>query len=103
MVSNKRERIPEERFETIRQEIVRLLEAGGMTVGDLSKEVGKSEKELYDHLQHLLDYGSLIVTPAECRKCGYVFETRKKLKKPGKCPACKGTFIEPPVFRVETL
>ena len=96
----KRERIPEERFETIRQEILRLLEAGPMGVGDLSREISKPEKELYDHLEHLLGHSSLEIIPAECRKCGYVFDGRVKVKKPGKCPRCKGTHIAPPVFKV---
>lgn len=92
------EKIPEERNETIRQEILRLLECSELTIGELSKEIGKSEKELYDHLEHLLGFKSLVIIPAECLKCGYIFETRKKTKKPGKCPKCRGTYIEEPMF-----
>ena len=94
----KRQRVPEERHVTIRQEILRLLEDDQLTVSDLSGIIGKTEKELYDHLAHLLVSGSLTIIPAECLKCGYVFENRKKVKKPGKCPDCKGTYIKKPMF-----
>lgn len=92
------EKIPEERHVTIRQEIVRLVADGGLTVGELSKKIGKSEKELYDHLQHLLRAHALAVIPAECLKCGFAFTGRQKVQKPGKCPRCKGTHLKPPTF-----
>jgi predicted Zn-ribbon and HTH transcriptional regulator len=92
------EKIPEERNVTIRQEILKLLACDDLTIGELSKIIGKSEKELYDHLEHLLVSRSLVIIPAECLKCGYLFEKREKVKKPGKCPQCKGTHIKQPVF-----
>ena len=94
----KRERVPEERHIAIRQEILRILEDDKLTVGNLSMMIGKAEKELYDHLEHLLGSKSLVIIPAECLKCGYVFANRKKVKKPGKCPDCKGTYIKKPMF-----
>lgn len=92
------EKIPEERNVTIRQEVLQLLEYDELTVGELSKKIGKSEKELYDHLEHLVGFKSLVIIPAECLKCGYVFEKREKVKKPGKCPQCKNTYIKQPMF-----
>ncbi len=94
-----REKIPEERRLTIRQEIVRLLAAEDQDVGALSRAIGKSEKELYDHLAHLLRARALVIVPAECLGCGYRFERREKVKKPGKCPRCKGTHLRQPLFR----
>ena len=93
-----RERIPEERHVTIRQEIVMLLADAELTVGELSKKIGKSEKELYDHLEHLLQAQALDIIPAECQKCGFSFAVRRKVKKPGRCPQCKGTYIKSPMF-----
>ncbi len=98
MIMKNKEKIPEERNETIRQEILRLLECSELTIGELSKEIGKSEKELYDHLEHLLGFKTLVIIPAECLKCGYIFEKRKKTKKPSKCPKCRGTYIKEPMF-----
>ncbi|MEH6575692.1 MAG: ArsR family transcriptional regulator [Amphritea sp.] len=97
-----KEKIPEERNETIRQEILRFLEGSELTIGELSKQIGKSESELYDHLEHLLGFKSLRIIPAECLKCGYVFGNREKTKKPGKCPKCRGTYIEEPRFTTAT-
>jgi predicted Zn-ribbon and HTH transcriptional regulator len=93
-----KETIPEERDVTIRQEIIDLLGESKLTVNELSKEIGKSEKELYNHLEHLLRSKSLVIIPAECLKCGYIFEKRAKIKKPGKCPKCKNTYIKQPIF-----
>ena len=92
------EKIPEERHLTIRQEIMRLLDESDLTVGGLSKAIGKSEKELYDHLEHLLRAKLLVIIPAECLQCGYPFAKRQRVKKPGRCPQCKGTHLSQPLF-----
>lgn len=96
----KQQNIPEDRKATIRQDILTHLESGDLAVGELSQSIGKSEKELYSHLEHLLSSKSINIVPAECRKCGYVFENRTRVKKPSRCPECKGTFIEQPFFRI---
>ena len=94
------EQIPEERSVTIRQGILSLLEYGEMTVGEFSRAIGQSEKELYVHLEHLLKSKSLLIIPAECLSCGFVFKKREKVKKPGKCPICRKTYIQQPMFAV---
>jgi transcriptional regulator len=96
----KKEFIPEERNETIRQELLRLLDGRELPVGVLSKEVRKSEKEIYEYLEQIGRTAALNITPAECRNCGYVFAKRHRPKKPGKCPICKGTHIEQPLFSI---
>lgn len=95
-----KEFIPEERSETIRQELLRLLADRQLSASVLSKEVRKSEKEIYDHLEQMNKTGVLIIIPAECRNCGYIFAQRDRAGKPGKCPKCKGTHIEPPLFTI---
>lgn len=95
-------KIPEERNETIREELLRWLEGRELTVGELSKVVGKSEKEIYDHLEQLQKSGLLVIIPAECGKCDYIFESREKVKKPSKCPKCKSTYIKQPLFTVSS-
>jgi predicted Zn-ribbon and HTH transcriptional regulator len=32
--------------------------------------------------------------------CGYVFEERKRFTRPSRCPRCKKTHIETPVYRL---
>lgn len=88
---------------TVRRELVAALEEGPCSAKDLSAAVGIPEKEVYGHLEHIQRTMSasgrhFTVTPAECRKCGFVFSKRERLKKPGKCPACRGESIREPLF-----
>ncbi|MFO0752823.1 MAG: hypothetical protein U0411_05810 [Thermodesulfovibrionales bacterium] len=96
---------PAERHETLRQEIIFLLAGQTLSARDLSVEVRISEKEVYEHLKHIQRTVvqrelHLITTPAECKKCGFLFRKREKLKKPGKCPVCQGESIEDPLFTI---
>jgi predicted Zn-ribbon and HTH transcriptional regulator len=97
--------IPVERQETIRQKIISLLEDKTLSAKDISADVRASEKEIYEHLEHIQrtinkSKHNFIVTPAVCKKCGFVFKKRDKLKKPGKCPVCRGELIQEPLFSV---
>lgn len=94
--------IPAERQKTIRKEIISVLEGRTLSAKEISGEVGVSEKEVYEHLQHILkthkrDY-ALKISPAECKKCSFVFRKRDKLKKPGRCPICRSESILDPFF-----
>ena len=100
--------IPTERHTTVRQQIMEILAEGTFSAKELSAEVKASEKDVYAHLEHIRKTAEkkdhhLMVTPAECKKCGFVFEKREKLKKPGKCPACKGESIQEPIFSIQGL
>jgi predicted Zn-ribbon and HTH transcriptional regulator len=95
--------IPEERNETVRREIAAVLQGPALSAKEISAKVRLSEKEVYDHLEHIQRTLNkrdrrLIVTPAECIKCGFVFTKRERLKKPGRCPVCKGELIQEPLF-----
>jgi hypothetical protein len=97
--------VPMDRKETIRQMIISCLNDKTLSAKELSGEVRVSEKEIYEHLGHIqisISKGgqTLNVTPAECRKCGFVFTKREKLKKPGKCPICRSESIEEPLFGI---
>jgi predicted Zn-ribbon and HTH transcriptional regulator len=101
--------VPVERRETIRQKIVALLESGdspGLSAKDISVEAGVSEKEVYGHLEHIQltmnkSSHTFVVTPAVCKKCGFVFRKRERLNKPGRCPVCRGESMQEPLFFVE--
>ncbi len=91
---------------TIRRELLSVLAQGPRSVRDLSLEARIPEKEVYGHLEHismsLQRTGQrFAVIPAECRNCGFVFSKRSRLRKPGKCPVCKGESIRDPLFSVE--
>jgi len=98
--------IPEERHETIRRQIIAILKAGMISAKDISSEVRISEKEVYEHLEHIRRTTNkkdrrFELTPAECAKCGFIFSKRDRLKKPGRCPVCKAELIREPLFSIE--
>lgn len=93
--------IPPEKHDTLRHEIIILLKGDTLSAKEISAKVGIPEKEVYGHLEHIQAGKielSLIVTPAACRKCGFVFAKRDRLKKPGKCPVCRSELIREPLF-----
>jgi hypothetical protein len=98
--------VPVERQETIRQKIISVLEGKTLSAKDISADVRVSEKEIYEHLEHIQmttnkSKHNFIVTPAACKKCGFIFRKRDKLKKPGKCPVCRGELIQEPLFSIK--
>jgi predicted Zn-ribbon and HTH transcriptional regulator len=99
---------PAERTETLRRRIQAFLEGlEGRTASarDISQEVGIPERDAYEHLAHIgksvqKTGRALVVTPAECRKCGFSFRKRERLKKPGRCPVCRSETITDPLFSI---
>jgi predicted Zn-ribbon and HTH transcriptional regulator len=97
---------PKERKETLRQAIIKHLEESPCTTKDLSQLIGIREKEVVPHLEHIqkslrASGRRLIVQPAQCLSCNYVFKNRKRLSKPSACPQCRNQQIDPPVFSLE--
>ena len=99
--------VPIEWHDTIRHEILACLRDQTLSAKELSGAVHIPEKDVYDHLEHIersthKTGHQLMVIPAECLKCGFVFKKRERLKKPGRCPVCKGEQIQEPLFSVKT-
>jgi predicted Zn-ribbon and HTH transcriptional regulator len=97
--------IPIERHDTIRHEIMALLQQREMSAREISMEMGISEKDVLDNLEHIRvmlhrSGTGIVVKPAICGKCGFVFRKRERLSKPGKCPVCRGELIEEPLFSI---
>jgi transcriptional regulator len=97
--------IPVSMHNTVRHEILSVLEQGLRSAGEISREVRISEREVYDHLEHIRKTASrsakhLIITPAECRRCGFIFSKRERLRKPGRCPLCRGESIKESLFSI---
>ncbi len=97
--------IPVERQETVRQKIISVLFGKTISAKEISADVRVSEKEIYEHLEHIQmtinkSEVKFIITPAECKKCGFVFRKRARLKKPGKCPVCRSELIQEPLFSI---
>ena len=97
--------VPEERYETLRHRIVSMLKERPFTGKELSGHLRVPEKDIYEHLEHIrrtMNKGpyKLLVVPARCERCGFVFRKRGRLKAPGKCPMCRSESVEEPEFSV---
>jgi predicted Zn-ribbon and HTH transcriptional regulator len=105
-MKKKTERLPVQRNETIRRQIMEHLRTGEFSARQLSGDLGVQEKEVYDHLAHIkrtMHRGGqmLVVTPPECRKCGFIFVKMERFRRPGKCPLCKEESVHEPLFTVK--
>jgi len=90
---------------TIRQGIISLLSGQELDARDLSQELGLKEKEIYEHLVHVersveASRRRFVITPSQCLLCGYVFEDRRRLTRPGRCPQCRRSKLQNPSFRI---
>ena len=90
---------------TLRQKIISLLSETELSAWEISGEVGISEKEVHEHLSHIArsvasQNKKVLITPAICLRCGYVFENRSRFTRPGRCPQCKNSHIQSPTFRI---
>lgn len=90
---------------TLRQKIILLLSAAELSAREISGQVEISEKEVYEHLSHIArsvvsQNKTVLITPAICQRCGYVFEDRRRFTRPGRCPQCKKSQIRSPTFRI---
>jgi predicted Zn-ribbon and HTH transcriptional regulator len=95
--------VPVVKQDTIRHEILALLKEQELSAKEISTEVRISEAEVLDHLEHIRvmirkEKAHIVVTPAACKKCGFVFKKRDRLTKPGKCPLCRCEQIREPRF-----
>ncbi|MCL5021979.1 MAG: transcriptional regulator [Nitrospirae bacterium] len=98
--------VPPERSETLRQLIIELIDGHALSAKEISGNAGVSVKEVYGHLDHIqktVDTKAyrFSIVPAVCKKCGFMFRKRGRLKKPGRCPVCKGETIEEPLFEID--
>jgi transcriptional regulator len=90
---------------TLRRRIIALLSDREMDVRELSQALGIKEKEVYEHLVHVERSATaasarFILTPSQCLLCGYVFENRRRLTRPSRCPMCKRSKLQTPSFRI---
>jgi predicted Zn-ribbon and HTH transcriptional regulator len=92
-------------MQTIRQQMTVLLSKKDMSARELSQAMRIREKEVYEHLSHISRSAAaqgkkLIILPSRCLVCGYVFQDRKRFTRPGRCPRCKRSHIQEPMYRI---
>jgi predicted Zn-ribbon and HTH transcriptional regulator len=95
-----------ERGTTARAALLDALLGGALTAREISARAGMREKDVPEHLEHLerslrREGRRLIVTPARCLACSFVFKSRSRFTTPGSCPECRSERVAPPAFRVE--
>jgi predicted Zn-ribbon and HTH transcriptional regulator len=93
------------KMQTVRQQIIALLNEAEMDARQLSGQVGIQEKEVVEHLSHIsrslaAKGRKLVIQPSECLQCGYVFKDRKRFTRPGRCPQCKKSHLKNPAFYI---
>ena len=95
-----------ERAASVRDVIREALAGRPLSARDISQRAGVSEKDVAEHLEHLqrslrAKGGRLVIKPAECLACGYVFRDRSRLKDPATCPKCQASHLAASTYRIE--
>lgn len=103
MVESPEFRPPTEQLQTARERLLLTLSDVPVTPRELSQKLGLAEKEVLFHLTHLqkslkTQNRRLVVTPATCLDCQFVFRKRERFSRPGKCPVCRSTYLSEPLF-----
>ncbi|MDH4215014.1 MAG: HTH domain-containing protein [Candidatus Thorarchaeota archaeon] len=91
---------------TRREEIIRLLESTDqpMTAQEICDILDVRKRSIvYEDINHIAhtvrNQGKeVIVKPASCGKCHYVFKVKDSAKAPTKCPKCRSEWILAPSF-----
>jgi predicted Zn-ribbon and HTH transcriptional regulator len=89
---------------TRRQQIVELLKANEREFDDLRRDLGLTVKVLEEDLRHIERSvracgRRLILKPASCDQCGFVFRSRA-FHPPGRCPSCRERRVSGPWLRI---
>jgi transcriptional regulator len=87
-----------------RKDLIPLLLDNPLCLSEIARLYDVPLKDVADDMAHLrktLKQSAyrLDVTPAECRRCDFVFSA-EKLSKPSKCPQCRSTWLEEPVVQI---
>ncbi len=82
---------------TFRKDLQKILTVQPRSVSSIARELGLKRGDVEDDLRHLIRSARaaghrVTIEPARCRACGFTFG-EDTLSKPGKCPACRGTWL----------
>jgi len=89
---------------TRRGQIIEILTKEEKSAQQLANDFKVELFEILEDLKHIkftIKPKKLIQQPAQCKKCGFKFEERSKVKKPSKCPNCRTEWIMASLFKVE--
>ena len=89
---------------TRREQIIEILAKEEKSAQQLANDFQVELFEILEDLKHIrysIKPRKLAMKPAQCKKCGFVFEERSRVKKPSKCPRCKSEWIMAPLFKID--
>ena len=74
------------------------------SVSSLARELGLPRRDVEEDLRHAIRSAraaghQVTIEPARCKACGFTF-SEDKLVKPGKCPACRSTWLFEPMIGI---
>jgi transcriptional regulator len=87
---------------TRRQKMEEHLSRESHTVRSLGALFGLGIKDTESELKHVIrsvGKDRLVVEPACCEDCGFVFRDRRRLTAPSRCPHCRCERVSEPFFR----
>jgi hypothetical protein len=92
---------------TVRQQLRALLLRDTLAYETLRALLGLGVRQLEEELRHVERSARaagerLVVEPARCRACDYVFRDRERrhFHPPARCPHCRSERIEAPAFHI---
>ncbi len=96
---------------TRRERIQQELEATEypLTAKDLCDILDIRDRSIvFEDIQHIAksvqnEGKQVLMSPARCGECDYVFRSRNRAKSPSKCPKCKSEWILPPGFIIDEI
>jgi predicted Zn-ribbon and HTH transcriptional regulator len=85
---------------TRRERLEELLGKGSFTVEQLARFLDTPVRNVVDDLEHVRQSAGddFYMRPPECEACGFVFNKRRKIKRPSRCPECREERIIGPWF-----
>jgi transcriptional regulator len=80
-----------------RKHLLDILTIAPRSASSIARELGLKRDDVEEDLRHVIRTARaaghrVVVEPARCRACGFLF-AEEKLGKPGKCPACRSTWL----------
>ncbi len=82
---------------TRREEIIKILKSENISAQALANRYKCELIEIIDDLEHIrrsIKPNKLHMKSAFCKKCGFVFAERSRIKAPSRCPKCKIIFYK---------
>lgn len=91
------------KMQTDREELTLYLKNAERTAKELAALMKMRVHDVLDHLEHVhrKEKKNFKIRAAECTSCHFVFEGRKKMSSPGRCPHCRSERIVGPWISIK--